>query len=214
MERFNREKFKKGLLKINDSVEWAKDVVSIFNLRKVIIYLVIVFLFAGIFYWKGLKDTPVEIGEDLVAYNKEFTLRLDKIQLSKLEDPALKKPKNSRLLYYYDWRKDVLGDPIKVEDIEELRKKLKPYGFENKIIGVMGVGISANDVSGESGIGYRYAKLWEIRAEIVATGKGFYPISLSYKPDWAFTNSSINIAGGKAWKDGSNRLLLGINVEF
>ena len=125
-----------------------------------------------------------------------------------------KKPINSRLLYYYDWRRDILGSAIKVEDIEELRKKLKPYTWESKIIGIMGVGISPNDVSGESGTGYRYSRLWSLRTEIVVTNKGFYPVSVSYKPNWFFSNTSVNVAWGKAWEDGMNRGLFAINVEF
>ena len=122
---------------------------------------------------------------------------------------------NSSLLHYGDWRKDILGKPVKVEDIDQLREKLKPYGFTSKIIGVMGFGISPNDISGESGVGYRYARLWSLRAEILATDKGFYPISVSYKPNWMFSNTSINIAPiGKAWKDGLNRGFFGLNVEF
>lgn len=182
--------------------------------KGIVTIVIICSLIAGIFYWKGIKNTPVEIGNDLIAYDKEFTLRLDKVELSKLENPALKKPKNSRLLYYYDWRNDTLGNPIKVEDIEELRKKLKPYGWESKLIGVMGIGASLSDVSAEAGIGYRYVKLWQIRGEMVVTNKGIYPLSVSFKPDWVLSNTSVGVSGGKAWEDGSGRVMVGINTEF
>ena len=214
MQKFNYKKFIGGLINIRSKTDWAKDFVSIFNIRKIVIYIIVISLFAGYFYWKGIKEKPVHIGDEIIAYDKELTVKLDKKKLSKLEEPALKKPKNSSLLHYYDWRNDILGDPIKVEDVEELRKKLKPYGFENKVIFVGGVGISTKDVSGESGIGYRYARLWKIRTEIIATDKGFYPISVSYKPDWFFSNTSINIGFGKEWKQGDNRYFFGGNVEF
>mgnify|MGYP000663305594 CR=1 FL=1 len=213
MARFNKEKFKKGLLKINDRVEWAKDFVSIFNIRKIIIYLIIASLFAGYWYWKGKQDTPVEIGEDLVAYDKEFTLRLDKTQLAKLEDPALKKPKNSRLLYYYDWRKDILGDAIKAEDMEELRKKLKPYGFMSHLLFVEGIGSGINNVGLEAGLGIRYARLWQIRGDVIGTNRGGY-LGLSYKPKWKFIpNSSVGFGLGKGYK-GEDRGLIYFSVEL
>lgn len=214
MQRFNYKKFIGGLTNISSKTDWAKDFVSILNLRKVIMYIIIISLVAGIFYWKGIKNTPVEIGKELFNYEQEFILRLNSKEIDKYENPALIKPMNSSLLHYGDWRNKRLGKPVKVEDIDKLRETLKPYGFTNKIIGVMGLGISPNDVSGESGVGYRYARLWKLRTEIVATDKGFYPISVSYKPDWYFSNTSLNIAGGKAWEDGMNRGFFGLNVEF
>lgn len=214
MQNFNYKKFIGGLTDVKSTTDWAKDIVQLFNVRKLIVYFIIIVLIAGIFYWKGLKETPVEIGTDLIAYDKTFTLRLDPKEIAKYQDPGLIKPINSRLLHYGDWRKDLLGESIRLEDVEELRKKLKPYGWESKIIGVMGVGISPNDVSGESGAGYRYSRLWSLRTEIVATNKGFYPVSVSYKPSWIFNNTSMNVGWGKAWEDGMNRGLFAINVEF
>jgi len=211
--KFSKEKFKKGLLKINDGVEWAKDIVSIFNLRKLIIYAVVVSLIVGYGYWKGIKNKPINIDNSLVSYEKEFTLLLDETEV-KNGFTGIKKPKNSSLLYHYNWRDDILGKPLKVENIPELKKKLKPYGFENKFISVMGLGIDTEDVSGEAGVGFRYAKLWQIRTEVVATEKGFYPISISYKPDWFFSNTSLNIGVGKNWNKGYNRYFFGANVEF
>lgn len=214
MQKPSYKKFIGGLTDVTSLTDWAKDIVQMFNFRKLIIYAIIVSLIAGFFYWKGLKETPVEIGTNLIAYDKEFKMRLDTNEIDKHKDPGLIKPKHSSLFHYCDWRKDILGSPVKLEDIDLLRKKLKPYAWESKIIATMGLGVSFNDVSGESGVGYRYSRLWSLRTEIIATNKGFYPLSVSYKPDWIFNNTSVNVSGGKAWKDGLNRVYIGGNIEF
>jgi len=175
--------------------------------------VIILSLVAGIFYWKGIKNTPVEIGKDLFNYEQEFTLRLNPKELAKNEDPALRKPKNSSLLHYADWRTGVLGKPIKVEDIKELRKKLKPYGFMSHLLFVEGVGSGIDNIGLEAGLAIRYAKLWQIRSEVIGTNRGGY-LGFSYKPSWKYLpNSSIGLGGGKGYK-GEDRGLLYFSVEL
>jgi len=207
--RFDKEKFKDGFFTLRSKVAWAKDIVSILNVRKLIIYAIVIGLFIGYGYWKGVKEKPVHL--DL---KQKITVHLDKKKINAMEQPTIVKQEFETTFNYTDYINGKKHGVVKVDKIEELRKKYKPYGFTNKVIGVMGLGVSANDVSGESGVGYRYARLWKFRTEIVVTDKGFYPISVSYKPDWFFSNTSINVAGGKAWEDGSNRAFLGVNVEF
>ena len=211
--KFNKEKFKEGILGIKDQVGWARDIVYEFGIRKLIIksikIAVIISLFAGFFYWKGLKNAQPIMEID---YETEITVIAPK-GYEYLDNLAFHKPPNSNKWDWIDSDIKTIYAKVKLGDIPE-SDKLKPYGFTNKIIGVMGLGISPNDISGESGVGYRYARLWSLRTEILATDKGFYPISVSYKPNWMFSNTSINIAGGKAWKDGLNRGFFGLNVEF
>jgi len=211
---FKKQKFKAGMLRLTNKVDWAKDIISIFNVRKLIVYIIIMGLFASYFYWAGKKDTPLTIDNSIIAYEKSLTIELDKGEINKLDKPAIRKPPNANAFLYYDIVNKKYGRELKGGALKEFEKKYKPYGFENRLIGVAGVGISRDDVSGESGIGFRYFRLWRIRGELVITDKGFYPISLSYKPDWFFSNTSLNVSGGKAWKTSSNRRMFSINVEF
>ncbi|MHA1437900.1 MAG: hypothetical protein ACTSPD_10015 [Promethearchaeota archaeon] len=212
---------KKQLLKTWKSYglgAWCKTWIrmGILDPKGIATWFILIALVITTIQWIGAKNKPIEISTDLVAYDKELSIRLDPKEVANIgaDSIGIKKPANSRVLRHWNWRDDILGKPIKVENVDQLRDKLKPYGFENKFIFVGGVGISTNDVSGESGIGYRYARLWKLRAEIVATEKGFYPISVSYKPDWFFKNTNVNIGFGKQWEEGNNRYFFGGNVEF
>jgi len=211
--KFEWKRLLKGLFSINDSVEWAKTLVGVANIRNILLIGILVGTIAGVGYWKGLKEKPINVGQDLVAYDKEFTIRLDTTEIGKYQDPGLIKPKNSSLLHYGDWRKQILGKPVKVEDIDQLKDKLKPYGFQAKLLFVEGVGSGINNTGVEAGAGIRYARLWQVRADLVGTNRGGY-IGFSYKPGWDFVpNSSVGIGMGKGYK-GEDRGLLYFSVEL
>lgn len=172
-------------------------------------FILIGSLIAGVFYWRGITNTQPIMEID---YEKEITVKAPP-NYKYLEKLAFHKPPNSNKWDWLNHDSKEIYAKVRLGDIPE-SDKLKPYGWESKIIGIMGVGISPNDISGESGAGYRYSRLWSLRTEIVVTNKGFYPVSVSYKPNWFFSNTSVNVAWGKAWEDGMNRGLFAINVEF
>jgi len=206
--KFNKAKFLKGLLTIRDKVEWSKDLVSILNLRKVIIYVVIITMFAGYWYWQGLQNTEAVID---IGYKDEITMPAPK-GYEYLERLAVHKSKDSNK---WDWinadTKDTYAK-VKVGDVPQ-SAKLRPYGFESKLIGFYGVGSGLNYTGVEAGVGYRFTRLWNFRTEVIATNKGGY-ISASYKiKGFIFENTYFNVGVGKGYR-GDDRTILGFNVEF
>lgn len=209
MEKFDIKKAKE-IFNLVDLVQWAKTL-SV-GVRLAIIVAVIAGLVYGVGYWRGKKNNPAQV--HVVSYDSKLTIQLDKKKVNKMERPTIVKDKYSYGFKYQDYLNGRYYGNVLVDEIDQLKKDLRPYGFENIIIGVMGTGIDGEEVAFEAGAGYRYAKLWQVRAEIIGTNKGIYPLSLSLKPDWFFSNSSVNIAFGKGVKTGSNRMFFGINVEF
>ena len=164
-------------------------------------YVIIGGLIAGVFYFKGLQNTEAVID---IGYKDEITMPAPK-GYEYLEALAVHKSKNSNK---WDWintdTKDIYAK-VKVGDIPQ-SAKLRPYGFESKIIGVMALGLGYEDTGGEWGAGYRFARLWQMRTEIIATNKGVYG-GVSYKPKkWIFENTTIGLGVGKGYK-ADNRLL-------
>ncbi len=207
-ERFNKKKFIKGLFNIKDRVEWAKDFVSILNLRKIIIYTIIISMFAGYWYWKGLKNTQPIID---VGYKEEITMQAPK-GYEYLDYLAIHKPEDSNKWDWINYKTENIYAKVKLGDIPE-SAKLRPYGFENKLIGFYGVGSGLQHTGVEAGVGYRFARLWNFRTEIIATNKGGY-LSVSYKiKKFIFENTYFNAGLGKGYK-GDDRAILGFNVEF
>lgn len=201
MQKFNHKKFIGGLIDISSRTDWAKDFVQLFNLRKWIIYIIIVSIFAGFWYWKGLREVQPIID---VGYKDEITMQAPK-NYEYLEKLAVHKAKDSNK---WDWinydTKDIYAK-VKIGDIPE-SAKLRPYGFENKLVGVMALGLGYEDSGGEWGVGFRFVRLWNIRSEIIATNKGAYA-GLSYKPkNWVFENTTVGIGLGRGYK-GDNRIL-------
>ena len=58
-DKIDTSKLKKGLLSVSDPVLWIKDLVSMFNIRKIFILLFIFSIVAGVFFYKGKLNTPI-----------------------------------------------------------------------------------------------------------------------------------------------------------
>jgi len=208
MQKLNYKKFKGGMLNILSKTDWCKDIVQLFNLRKLIIYLIITSLFAGYWYWQGLKNTQPEID---VGYKESITM-LAPNGYEYLENLAINKPKDSNKWLWINSKTDYIYAKVKTGDIPE-SAKMRPYGFENRLIGFYGLGSGIGYTGAEAGIGYRFARLWQFRSEIIATNKGGY-ISASYKiKKFIFENTYIGVGIGKGYK-GDDRGIIGFNVEF
>jgi len=197
-ERFDKKKFIRGMFGF-DLVGWAKDIYSLFNVRKLIMYGILISLFYGYGWYKGRMGKPVTFD---FQYEKEFYIKLD--------GHYLHKPKNSKQLEILDKEGHKIKD-ITVSDIPELQRKLKPYGFQLKPIGVLGI---CSTKEFEGGAGISFLKYWAWRLETFLTNKGIY-IGTSYKLDKIkLENSSIGVGIGKGFKEGDNRILFYYRWNF
>ncbi len=207
IKKFDREKAKE-LFELRGVGNWVKSIGQILDLRKLIIYLIVVSLFASYWYWKGLRNTQPVID---IGYKEELTMKAPK-EYPYMPNLAIHKAKDSTKWDWINSKSKEVYAKVKVGDIPE-SDKLKPYGFENKIIGFYGLGSGLNYTGMEAGIGYRFARLWQLRSEVIATNKGGY-LSVSYKiRKFVFENTYMNCGLGKGYK-GDDRGIIGVNVEF
>jgi len=198
-EKFNSTKFKKGLLSLNDKVLWIKDLVSIFNIRKLIIYIFILSIVFGYGWYKGRLNTPVSVD---INYSKEMRIDLNKNQY-------LYKPKNSNRLELRDSNTGKLIKVIKTKDIPELKEKLKPIGFDLEPIFVAGYGIGEKENKPEIGGGISFLRYFKMKLDTFLTNRGIY-LGTSYK---ITDNSGIGVGVGKGYK-GDNRVLFYYKWKF
>ncbi|RLG13665.1 hypothetical protein DRN69_05265, partial [Candidatus Pacearchaeota archaeon] len=105
-------------------------------------------------------------------------------------------------------RKTILKE-IKVSDIPELRKRLKPIGFQLKPIGILGIGVGKNKTKFEGGAGISFLKYWKWRLDAFLTNMGIY-LGTSRKVS---LNSALGIGVGKGYK-GDNRILFYYSWKF
>jgi len=206
--KVSKSKFLEGLLDLKDGVKWCKDIASIFNIRKIIIIGILVSIFAGYWYWQGLKNTQPEIN---VGYKEAITMPAPK-GYAYYEGLGIHKPKDSNKWEWINTETSYVYANVLTGDVPE-SSQLRPYGFESKLIGYYGLGSGLSYTGIEAGIGYRYARLWNFRTEVIATNKGGY-ISVSYKvKKFIFNNTYLNVGIGKGYK-GDDRGIFGVNVEF
>ena len=195
-EKFDSKKFTKGMFHLTDKVAWAKDIYHLFNIRKLIIYALIVGSIYGYGWYKGRINSPV-------VFNME-----GKNAYIKLNDHYLHiKPDGTADVVDKD-KKTILKE-IKVSDIPELRKRLKPIGFQLKPIGVLGFGVGKNKTKFEGGAGISFLKYWKWRLDAFLTNMGIY-LGTSRKVS---LNSALGIGVGKGYK-GDNRILFYYSWSF
>lgn len=197
-EKFDSSKFTEGLFDIFNPVLWAKDITQLFNIRKIVIYTLIVGIVFGYGYYKGLLHRPVKID---IGHGKEAIIKLNGDSLHIYKDGSV----------YVEDEKGNKIKQIQVKDIPELKKKLKPYGFDIKPIGVLGTSIGENG-SGqfEGGAGISWFRYFKMRADSFITNKGIYPFGVSYK---ITDNSGVGIGSGMGYK-GDKRIIFYYRWEF
>lgn len=201
-EVFTWHKFFYGFGGLLNPIGWAKDIVGIFNVRKLILYGIVLIMVAGYFYWQGKQGKPVKVN---LGYEEAVEIQVPN------SDLRLYKPKNSQDLYWID--KDGNKTHVKVADIPSLKRALKPYGivFEPYAIAGIGTGLSGTGIEG--GGGFYFLKYYLSRLGFHLTNKGAY-LGAGYKlSGLGLNNTALNVSYGRGYK-GDTRLLFGITVNF
>jgi hypothetical protein len=209
-EPFDLRKFFEGLFSFFNPVLWAKDLISLFNIRKLIIYAIII---GGIFFYGytiGNQNLPVKVD---LGYGREAVINLgngEYLHITKtgevdvIDNPNPDKAKILRV--------------IKVKDLGALENKLSPIGFEFRPIAVVGYGLGLKGDGGiEAGVGVSFFRYWQGSVEAFLTQKAVY-VGTSYRLDKLhLNNTSIGIAVGKGYKDFMNddiRVMIYGSISF
>jgi len=189
-EKFDRRKFWSGFSGLLDPVGWAKDFMGLFNVRKLVTYILILGLIFGYGYWKGIGNKPIILGyKDFITYI-ERNGEQHKIEVKK------------GMLYFDNKR-------VNVSDVPQL----KPYGIKIRPKLFAGVG---SGIEGEVGLGAEIAHYFKINLDLFGTNRGAY-IGLSYDMELAewMRNSSAGVAIGKAWDNlEDTRFLFYWSIKF
>lgn len=184
-ESFSWKKLLK-MFTIFNPVEWAKDISSLFNLRKLIIYALIVGSIFSYGWYKGTKGKPIEIG---IGYGKEAIIELEK-------NRQLYIAKDGKV-YLRDGDGEVIKQ-ISVKDVPTLRRKLAPLGLKLEPVLIFGIGsgFQVDSQEYEVGGGVSFLRIWKLNLETFLTNKGVY-LGSSY----SITDSSgLGIGVGQGWK--------------
>jgi hypothetical protein len=166
-ESFNGAKLLDGMINVTSKVGWAKDIASIFNLRKLLIIGVIIGVIYGAGWYMGtLGKAPVidlKGKEEFISLNEHFL--------------HIKKDGSMEVL---DHDKKTLLKKITVKDVANLRKALQPYGVDIKYFACTG-GSLGEKAYFESGLGVQSLKYYKWNINHFITNRGAYPIGLGYQ---------------------------------
>jgi len=182
-ETFNISKFTDGMTNITSKVGWAKDIASIFSLRKLIIVGVIISCIFGFGYYKGQMGKPVNFdlkGKEATIQLNEHFLKIEKDGTAKVVD------KDGKIL-----------KTIKVKDIDGLRQSLRPYGFKLDPIFVAGASGGLSGSGFEAGVGVSWFKYFKNSLDSFITNRGLYPLAASYS---ITDNSGVGLGAGVGYE--------------
>ena len=199
-EAFTWKKFFTGFGGLLNPVGWAKDVVGLFNIRKLVLYGIVIGAVFGYAYFQGRLNAPVKIN---LSYDKEWVMNIN--------GEELYKPKYSNDVYIRDSKTKQILKQIKAKDMGELRKKLKPVGFILEPIFIAGGSVGGTENKAEIGAGVSFIKYWRWRLDAFLTSYPAGYIGTSY----AITeHSGAGLGVGKGLSDGSNRVILYYRWKF
>lgn len=204
-ETFNVKKLFEGLGSVIRGDLWGKSMSQELSIRTWLIRFALIGIIIGVIYgygwYKGRLGAPVALN----LQGKEVTIKLNEHYLRIERDGTTK---------VVDSEGNVLK-VIKVKDIPELRKAIKPYGFILEPMAVAGVGISNVSIDFEGGLGLRYLKFYKWFGDVSITNKGAYPLGVGYK---LTDNTTIGASIGTGYKENERglfqRILLKIGIKF
>jgi len=204
-ESFLWDKFFTGFFAFN-AVNFSKDIVSLFSIRKLIIYALIALTLVGYGWYRGRSEQPLMI--DIGDYKESF------IKLH--DDTLLHIDENGNVTI--ETADGKIIKRLKAKDLDALRKQLKPFGFILEPIAVVGGSIGTDgSMSGEAGVGVSWFKAWKIRLDSFITTAGVYPIGVSYKLDGiGLDNSAVGIAIGTGYNNflEDKRIMAYFSIRF
>ena len=196
-EKFCWEKLWNGIVSLRNPTLWAKEFSWIFNLRKLVIVGVIIGVIYGVGWYQGqLGKRPV-----LDWHGKEEFVRLNEHYLHILKDGSME---------VVDSDKKTVLKTIKVKDLENLRKVLRPYGLDIRMFVTAGGSLGTSGRKGEAGLGLQYFKWFNWHLNAFATSVGLYPVGVSYK---LTDNFGILTGYGYGYK-GDQRVYIGGKWNF
>ena len=201
-EKFNLPKFTSGMLNVTSPVGWAKDIHDIFNLRKLIIIGIIIGCIFGYGWYKGHTNQPVQLVIDEAV---EFTIPVPH------SDLALYKAKHSTELLWINTVTGATIGKVKVKDIPELAKKLRPYGIDLRPFVTAGGSLGQTGTKAEAGLGMQWFKYFKWHLDSFLTNVGIYPLGVSYS---ITDNFDILAGAGIGYKGGDKRIYIGGKWKF
>lgn len=196
IEKFSGTKFAQGMLNIASPVGWAKDIFSLFNARKLIIYSIIIGIVFGYGWYRGKLGKEVHFdlrGKEAIIELNEHKLKIEKDGTANVID------KDGKVL-----------KKIRVKDIDGLRQALRPYGFKLEPIVVAGGSLGESGAGIEAGAGLSWFKYYRWNLDSFLTSRGIYPIGTSYS---ITDNSGIGLGAGLGFK-GDKRVILYYKWKF
>lgn len=185
-----------SLTKYLSPIHWKEDI-AYFKTKKFVLYVVSCFVIYGIAYWHGTINKPIHL--NLGGAEIHLTISKDEV-LHILKDGTV-------ILEDADGNK---LHTVKIKDIPELKKALKPFGFDIHPFMTAGgsVGTDTNKrTAWEAGAGFQWFKIYRVHIDSFLTNVGFYPIGLDYQ---LTQNFSVLSGIGKGYENGNDtRIYLG-----
>lgn len=197
-ESFSWQKLRKGMFSILNPVEWVKTLreIGILDVRKWLIYAIIIGGLYGYGYFKGVRNKPIHFNLEgktaTIALNEHY-LKIERDGTAKVID------KEGNTL-----------KTIKTGDIPELQRALKPIGLDIHPFFTSGYGVSIDGKSGaEAGIGTSIFKFYKVHIDTWLTNNGIY-----LGTDYKITDNFGIIGGAGKGFEGDNRAYIGGKWEF
>jgi hypothetical protein len=177
-------------------VHWKEDI-AYFKTKKFVLYIALCFVIYGVAYWHGTINKPIHLnlgGQEVhLMISKDEQLHILKDGTVLLEDADGNKLRT-----------------IKISDIPELKKALKPFGFDIHPFMTAGgsMGTDTNKrTAWEAGAGFQWFKIYRVHIDSFLTNIGIYPLGIDYQ---LTQNFSILSGIGKGYSNGNDtRIYLG-----